>query len=254
MADIKPVAAQLYSLREELARDFEGTVRGVAEIGYAGVEPFGGMPGGLEASAELFRELELEVCSSHVPFPDEANQDEVLAIAEAYGLSRVCVAYLPPGEFETVDAIKRACERLNRAGEFARANGLALGYHNHWWEFKQLNGSATLELILEELDESVFLQIDTYWAQVGGLDAIDVVKRVGARAPLIHLKDGPLNTDGDMTAVGGGKMDVPGIVEAAAETAEWHIVELDRCATDMLQAVRDSYTYLTANGLARGKR
>ncbi len=132
-------------------------------------------------------------------------------------------------------------------------NGLALGYHNHWWEYKQLNGVNTLDLILSELDESVFLQIDTYWAQVGGMDAIDVVKRVGERAPLIHLKDGSLDKDDDMTAVGGGKMDVPGIIAAAADSAEWHIVELDRCATDMLEAVHDSYTYLTSKGLARGK-
>ncbi|MCY3779842.1 MAG: sugar phosphate isomerase/epimerase [Chloroflexi bacterium] len=254
MSDAKPLAVQLYSLREDLAQDFEATIRSVAEIGYPGVEPFGGMPGGLEATAQLFRELELEVCSSHVPFPDDANKDAVLAIAEAYGLERVCIAMLPPGEFDTIDSIKRACEKLNRAGDFARANGLSLGYHNHWWEYKQLNGCATLELMLDELDDSLFLQIDTYWVAVGGLDAVDVVKQAGARAPLLHLKDGPIDKDGNMTAVGGGEMDVPGIVQASAESAEWHIVELDRCATDMLQAVRDSYTYLTSNGLARGKK
>ena len=254
MSDVKPLAVQLYSLREALARDYEATIRSVAEIGYPGVEPFGGMPGGLGATAQLFRELGLEVCSSHVPFPDEANKDAVLAIAEAYGLERVCIAMMPPAEFDSVDSIKRACEKLNRAGEFAQANSLSLGYHNHWWEFKQLNGCATLDLMLDELDENVFLQIDTYWVAVGGLDAVDVVKQVGARAPLLHLKDGSLDKDDDMTAVGGGLMDVAGIVKASADSAEWHIVELDRCATDMLQAVRDSYDYLTSNGLARGKK
>ena len=254
MSELKPVAVQLYSLREALTRDFETTVRAVAEIGYAGVEPFGGMPGGLEASAELFRELELEVCSSHIAFPDEANQDAVLALAEAYAVERVCIAYMPQEGFTSVDAIKSTCEKLNQAGEFASANGLSLGYHNHWWEYKQLNGTPTLDLVMEELDDNVFLQIDTYWAQVGGLDAVDVVKQVGQRAPLIHLKDGPLDTDGDMTAIGGGKMDVPGIIEASASTADWHIVELDRCATDMLGAVRDSYSFLTSQGLARGKK
>ena len=168
-------------------------------------------------------------------------------------MKRVCIAYLPPSEFDTADLIKRTCERINRAGQFANDNGLSLGYHNHWWEFKKLNGTATLDLMLDELDESVFLELDTYWIQVGGLEAVDVVRRVGARAPLIHLKDGLLDPEGDMTAVGGGKMDVPGIV-AAADSADWHIVELDRCATDMLEAVRDSYTYLTSNGLARGKK
>ena len=253
MSKVKPAALQLYSVRESLAADFEGTVRRIVDIGYAGVEPYGGMPGGLTNAASLFRELDLEVCSSHVAFPDDANKDALLAAAEAFGLSRVAVSYLPPQEFETLDAIKRVCERLNRAGEFAQANSLSLGYHNHWWEFKQLEGQATLDLMLAELDDAVFLQIDVYWVQVGGLDAVEVVKRVGERAPLIHLKDGPMNQDDAMLAVGAGGMPIAAIIEATAATAEWHIVELDRCDTDMLQAVQDSYAYLTSNGLARGK-
>ena len=254
MSKVKPAALQLYSVRESLAADFEGTVRRIVDIGYAGVEPYGGMPGGLTNAASLFRELDLEVCSSHVAFPDDANKDALLAAAEAFGLSRVAVSYLPPQEFETLDAIKRVCERLNRAGEFAQANSLSLGYHNHWWEFKQLEGQATLDLMLAELDDAVFLQIDVYWAQVGGLDAVEVVKRVGERAPLIHLKDGSMNQDDAMLAVGAGGMPIAAIIEATAATAEWHIVELDRCDTDMLQAVQDSYAYLTSNGLARGKK
>lgn len=254
MSGVKPVALQLYSLREALAVDFEGIVRQVADMGYIGVEPYGGMPGGLEDSASLFKELGLQVLNSHVAFPDDENAGDVLAIAEAYSLDRVCVAFLPATEFETIDMIKRTCEKLNSAGQLASDNGLQLGYHNHWWEYKELNGRATLDLMLNELDDSVFLELDTYWIQVGGLDAVDVVRQAGSRAPLIHLKDGLLDAEGDMTAVGGGKMDVPGIVAASADSADWYIVELDRCATDMLEAVRDSYTYLTSNGLARGNK
>ncbi|MCY4070256.1 MAG: sugar phosphate isomerase/epimerase [Chloroflexi bacterium] len=253
MSNMKPVALQLYSLRDALEKDFEGIVRSVAAMGYVGVEPYGGMPGGLKLAADLFQELELEVCNSHVPFPDEANLESALAEAEAFGLSRVAVAYLPETEFATLDAVKRVCERLNRASETMGASKVTLGYHNHWWEYKELEGRATLDVMLSELDEDVFLEIDTYWAQVGGLDAVEVVKQAGERAPLIHLKDGSLSLDDNMTAVGYGKMSVPEIVDAAAETAEWHIVEIDRCDGDMLQAVHDSYNYLTSNKLVRGK-
>lgn len=253
MSQLKPIALQLYTLREALAADFEGVVRQVAAMGYIGVEPFAGMPCPLDDAAALFAELGLEVFNSHIPYPDEANAETVLAIAEAFSLERVCIAFMPPDEFETADAIKAACAKLNQAGEFARDNKLSLGYHNHWWEFRQMNGSSTLDLMLAELSADVFLQIDTYWAQVGGMDAVEVVKTAGARAPLIHLKDGSLIQEDNMTAVGGGKMDVPAIVAATENTAEWHIVELDRCATDMLEAVHDSYRYLTANGLVRGK-
>ena len=253
MSNPKPVALQLYSVREFLDQDFEGIVRRVADMGYIGVEPYGGMPGGLTEGASLFAELDLEVCNSHIGFPDDANKDAVLALADAFDLKRVAVAYLPPSEFATVDAIKRTCERINDASEFAKANGLQLGYHNHWWEFQRMNGQSTLEVMLQELDEAVFLEIDTYWVQVGGVDVIELLQQVGSRAPLIHLKDGSLDKDDAMTAVGSGRMDVPAIVDATAETAEWHIVELDRCDGDMLQAVQDSYTYLTTNGLARGR-
>ena len=253
MSNLKPLALQLYSLREELHRDFERIVRKVADMGYVGVEPYGGMPVSLISAANLFRELELEICNSHVPFPDDASRDSVLEIAEAFGLSRVAIAYLPPAEFESLDSVKRVCEAINRASELVQSNGLQLGYHNHWWEFKELNGQTTLDVMLDELDDKVFLEIDTYWAQVGGMDAVEVVKQAGSRAPLIHLKDGSTNLDDAMTAVGAGKMNIPDVVDATAATAEWHIVEIDRCDTDMLQAVHDSYTYLTSNRLVRGK-
>lgn len=254
MSELRPIALQLYTVRELLGEDFEGTVRRVADMGYIGVELYGGMPCDLSDAANLFRELDLRICNSHVPFPDEANQETVLEIAEAFDLRSVAIAMLPPADFETIDAIKRVCERLNRAGEFTAANSLALHYHNHWWEYKRINGSSTLDVMLEELDESVGLQIDTYWVQTGGEDAVEVVKRVGARAPLIHLKDGWLEPKGDMAAVGHGLMNVPGIVKATAETAEWHIVEQDRSNNDRLEAVWQSYAYLTSNGLARGKK
>ena len=253
MSNIKPLALQLYSVREALAEDFEGTVRRVANMGYLGVEPYGGMPGGLAEAASLFSELDLAVFNSHVSFPDDANRDAMLEVAEAFNLSRVTVSYMPPAEFETLDGIKRVCEGLNGAAELAKSHGLALGYHNHWWEFKRLDGQMTLDLMLDELDDGVFLEMDAYWVQVGGLDAVEAVRSAGERAPLIHLKDGSLNRDDAMLAVGSGAMPTAAVIEAAADTAEWHIVELDRCDSDMLQAVQDSYVYLTSNGLAQGR-
>ena len=253
MSNSRPLALQLYTVRDMLDHDFEGTVRRVADIGYAGVEPYGGMTSKLNEAAELFTELQLEVFNSHIPFPDDANKDAVLAIAQAFGLKRVVIAFLPPAEFETIDAIQRSCESLNRASQFAQANGLQLGYHNHWWEFKELNGKSTLDLMLSELDDEVFFEIDTYWVQVGGIDAAEVLSAVGARAPLVHLKDGSLDKDDAQVAVGSGKMAMPEVVAASADTADWYVVELDHCDGDMLQAVQDSYAYLTRNGLAQGR-
>lgn len=255
MSDIKPIGLQLYSLREELQQDFEGTIRQVADMGYIGVEPWGGMPTDLTEAAALFKSLDLQVFNSHVGFPsDESGQQAMLDVASAFGLSRVAIAFLPPEMFETIDSIKGVCEKINQVNQLAKANNLTLGYHNHWWEYKTLDGQDTLDLMLSELDDDIFLEVDTYWVEVGGLDTLDFVKKVGSRAPLIHIKDGPLNREEPMTALGRGNMPIPELVAACADTAEWLIVEIDRTDGDMLEAVAASYTYLTENGLAQGKK
>jgi sugar phosphate isomerase/epimerase len=254
MPEIKPIGLQLYSVREALAEDFEGTIRRVAEMGYIGVEPYGGLPTDLNVAATLFNDLGLQVFNSHVGVPEGDGKEALLKIAEAFDLSQVAIAYIPPEQFETIDDIKRTCEQLNQANEFAKSNNLTLGYHNHWWEFKTLNGHSTLELMLSELEQDITLEVDTYWVQAGGMDVLSMLEIVGHRAPLLHIKDGSLNTDDSMLAVGDGKMPVADIIQSTASTAEWYIVELDRCDTDMLEAVEKSYQYLTSNGFAQGKK
>lgn len=99
-----------------------------------------------------------------------------------------------------------------------------------------------------------FAQIDTYWVKVGGADPTRIVKQYGARAPLLHIKDGPGVKEKSMTAIGSGIMDWKSVIGAASETTEWLIVELDRCDTDMFEAVAQSCTYLVGNGFAKGRK
>jgi sugar phosphate isomerase/epimerase len=131
---------------------------------------------------------------------------------------------------------------------------MTLGYHNHFWEFQnQFDGETAHALLFRLLEPSVFAEVDTYWAQVGGVDPAATVAALGARARFLHIKDGPADDPkADMTAVGQGAVDVPAII-AANDAVEWQVVELDRCATDMLTAVDESYRYLISNGLARGR-
>jgi sugar phosphate isomerase/epimerase len=95
--------------------------------------------------------------------------------------------------------------------------------------------------------------VDIYWAQVGGSDPVQIVAELGSRACLLHVKDGPADVPkSPMVAVGDGVVDVPGVL-AAAPGARWHIVELDRCATDIFEAVERSYDFLVGNGYSRGR-
>ena len=99
--------------------------------------------------------------------------------------------------------------------------------------------------------ESIFFEIDTYWVKTAGLNPAEVVAELAERAPLLHLKDGPAQKDKAMLAAGKGVMDFPDILQHA-KTPEWIILEMDSCATDMLEAVQESYDYLTQQGLAKG--
>ncbi len=248
-----PISVQLYSLREKLNEDFEGTIRKVAEIGYIGVEPYGGLPVPAQEAAKLFAELDLKVESSHLSVPIGDNKQKTLEDAAAYGLKTIVCPYQPREEFTTVDNVKRICETLNEAYANASAAGFQYGYHNHDFEFKQIGDQTGYDIMRAELDPNIQLQVDTYWVKVGGFDAAELVKDLGARSPLLHIKDGPGVRGQAMQAAGDGVMDIPAIVKAGEGTAQWLIVELDRCDTDMMEAIEKSYAYMTQNGLARGR-
>jgi sugar phosphate isomerase/epimerase len=132
--------------------------------------------------------------------------------------------------------------------------GATFGYHNHWWEFRLLaDGRTAWSHLVERLDPGVVIELDMYWATVGGAAPTDVIADLGDRLRLLHVKDGPADgPKSPMVAVGSGSLDIRAALAAAPDVA-WHIVELDRCATDMFQAVAGSYDYLVGNGLSRGR-
>ena len=106
-----------------------------------------------------------------------------------------------------------------------------------------MEGRYAYQVMLELLDPGIQLEIDTYWVQTGGVDAVKAIQESGKRATLLHIKDGPATTTEPMQALGTGAIDIPALLKAATH-AEWLIVELDRCATDMAEAVAKSVKYL----------
>jgi sugar phosphate isomerase/epimerase len=111
-----------------------------------------------------------------------------------------------------------------------------------------------LAILKEMVSQEIIFEIDTYWVQTGGYDAAKLVQEFGKQASLLHIKDGPCLRGEPMTAVGEGVMNFDEIVDASAGNADWMIVELDACATDMLEAVGKSYQYLIQKGQAYGKK
>jgi sugar phosphate isomerase/epimerase len=243
-----PIALQTYTVREHMGRDFDGTIRRVAAMGYRAVETTFEIPGTTwSRAASLFRELNLAVPCAHTPLPLGKNQGPVLDFAGQFGLSWL-VSMHGPNDFKKIDQIRHICDQYNQAAAVAAQRNLRLAYHNHWWEFQMVEGRLAFDVMLEHLDPTVGFEIDTYWVQTAGHDPAAVVQRLGERAPLLHIKDGPATVEDPMVAVGQGVLDFPAII-AAASGAQWLIVELDRCATDMLVAVEQSHRYLVQEGL-----
>ena len=248
-----PIALQLFTIREELNDDFETGVRRIADMGYVGVEP-AGFPGtNPQEAAKLFKELDLAVPSAHVATPVGKAKQQSLDTMRALGSTRI-VSSMRPDDVLTVDLTKKTCEKLNDASAAAVENGMTFAIHNHWWEFLPLDNRHVYEVMLDYLAPEILFEVDTYWVQTAGMNPATVVRELGARAPLLHVKDGPCTKGESMTAVGDGTMDFHSIVEAGGTTVEWMIVELDRCDTNMMEAVQKSYAYLTTKQLAHGKR
>ena len=250
---MKPISLQLYTVRQACAEDFPRTLEEVAEIGYKGVE-FAGLHGMAATDVrELLDDLGLEVSSSHVAMPTKENVSQLVDQEATLGNTRL-VSGFGPNDFKTLEQCEQVAARIEEAASLLEGTGLTLGYHNHWWEFERLEGKIPHDILMDKAP-SIFAEIDVYWAAWGKADPVKVVAQKKARAPLLHIKDGTLKEAQPHTAVGAGALNMPAIVAAAdPRVLEWLIVELDSCATDMMDAVRDSYQYMTSQGLASGNR
>jgi sugar phosphate isomerase/epimerase len=240
----REIALQLYTIREVMAKtSFEQAVRSVSEMGYTAVET-AGFPGTTaQEAARLFAELGLRVTSAHVPLPLGDKKQEVLETIEALGRPAIVCTQIGPDDVKTLDTVKQLCERLNEGNLTAKSSGMEFGIHNHWWEFGALGGRLIHHIMLDLLAPDIFLEVDTYWIKVAGQNPAQIVSALGARAPMLHMKDGPATKEDPMTALGEGVMDFREI-RAAAIPEAIEIVELDRCGTDILTAVKKSREFL----------
>ncbi|HEY7347174.1 MAG TPA: sugar phosphate isomerase/epimerase [Ktedonobacterales bacterium] len=238
--DRPPIALQLYTVRDETARDFAGTLRQVAQLGYRAVE-FAGY-GGLAADqmAELLTEHGLRAASTHIGLAAlESNLGRELDYCQTINCSALVLPWLPP-EQRGADDLRALAERLNEIGRRCHERGIAFGYHNHDFEFAQSEGAMLLDALLENTDPLVVaLELDVYWAAYAGVDPAAYLRKRAGRALLIHVKD--MAADRSFTEVGDGTLDMVGICRAAHEQgARWYIVENDQPRIPSLESARRS--------------
>ena len=248
-----PLALQLYSLRKAAAKDFPAVLKDVAAMGYRGVETAGLQGMSAADVKKILDDLGMEVAACHAAMPTKDNISSLVDDAQALATTRI-VSGRGADSFKTEQAARETAALCEEAATLAAENGLQLGYHNHWWEFQHdFNGSTPYDIFMAEAP-SISCEIDVYWVADGGADPVALVEKLKSRTPLLHIKDGPLEENRLHTAVGVGVLDIPAIIGAADPgVTEWLIVELDNCATDMAEAVRESARYLIDGGLAEGR-
>jgi len=244
------IALQLYSVREATAKDFKGTLRKVAEMGYEGVE-FAGYGGfSAEQLREWLDELKLKAVGSHVGLADLRNDPDAVASFNRKIGSPYVVCPSLPHEGRSDESWREQFVELERIGNRLRDNGLRFGYHNHAFEFTIKLGGETLfdALFSATSPESVFVELDVCWAQAAGYDPIRYAAKYSGRLPLVHLKD-YVETEGKVRSVelGRGAVDMKGVIaESIRSGAEWLIVEQEHFDGDPLESVARSAEWLKA--------
>ncbi|WP_043442066.1 sugar phosphate isomerase/epimerase family protein [Arthrobacter sp. L77] len=235
---------QLYTLRTALGEDLPGTIRRVAHLGYTAVEPYNFVATADELAAAL-AESGLTAPSGHAPLLS-ADQDEIFEAARKLGIGTVIDPHVERSHWTSDGDIRATAEALNAAARKGAGYGITVGYHNHEFELEErIDGTSALEVLAGYLDPEVVLEVDTYWAAVGGEDPAGLLRRLGDRVRFVHIKDGPLTRDTrEQVAVGSGSMRVWDVLDAAPGL-EAVVVELDDFDGDIFAAVAASLAYLT---------
>ena len=243
---LERVGVQLYTVRSDLARDFDGTLARIAEIGYREVE-FAGYHGKSPSDVRaILTRLGLAAPASHVPIDVfRRNIDGAIADAKTVGHQYLVVPWLDPAERRSIDDYRRLAEELNRFGEKVRAAGMRLGYHNHDFELGAMGGSVPLDMLFDRTDPNlVIFELDLYWVTKGGADPLTYFSRYPGRVHLVHVKDSAGAPEHRQVDVGKGTIDFGKILSRREQAGIRHaFVEQDEPANP-LEMVRASYQYL----------
>lgn len=188
-----PLGVQLYSVRDDIGPDaLPATLARLAALGFTHAEPYDilsdtdGLAAALEASG-------LRATTAHAKIT-ELDRDAVLDAATRLGVETVIVPFVPPASIATRDGVERLAAAVNAAAVAAAERGIRIGYHNHDFEFSQtVDGVPAYELLVGLLDPSVVLELDTYWAAVGGADVTELIPRLGDRVRFLHVKHDDAN-------------------------------------------------------------
>lgn len=233
MADKLPIALQMYTLRDDAARDLAGTLAKVAEIGYYGVELAGYAGHSVADVKKLLDDNGLKAVGGHTAYDQVAkNTAQVVDDYKTLGAKYVVVPWIGEDMRKTLEDYKRLGAALDELGAKLKADGLTLCYHNHAFEFEKFGGDEYGYDVLfgSARPDNLQVEMDTFWVKKGGEEPAAYLNKYNGRVPLVHLKD--MTPEGDFAPVGEGTIDYPSLFAAAeAAGAQYYVVEQDQCKT-----------------------
>ncbi len=192
----KNIGIQLYTLRNEIGKDTAGTIKAVADAGYKQGEMYG-FPN-CDAMIAAAKDSGLELHSSHFEWDTVVNPKDdglsdfmkILEKARKTGLTHLVIPYLHGKDRKTLDDYKRTAERCNNGAEKAKEAGIQLAYHNHAFEFQPQDGGKTgYDIFIKEFAPEMQFEVDVFWVKVGGVEPVDLIKKLKGRVSQLHLKD-----------------------------------------------------------------
>lgn len=236
------IGLQLYTVRDQLAKDIEGTIAAIAAAGVTELEFAGYYNKDAKWWKALLKKHRLTAPSGHMPLPpSDADWDKQFATAKAMGHKIVIMPFLRPDQRKTKDDWQRIADRLNVAGRKAKTAGLEFGYHNHDFEFAPIDGTTGWEIVTTQTDRSlVHLELDLYWATKAGQDPIALMQQWPGRVTCVHVKDIGPPPARDFADVGAGSIDFKTIIAKGRTMGLKHwFIERD-VSPDPLASVRIS--------------
>jgi len=241
-----PVALQLWSVRDDIRRDFAATAAAVAEIGYTGVELAG--YGNLDAKGvkAALDDAGLKVAGMHVGYPGlAADPGPTISDALLLGCRHVVCPWWSSAHFVSAAACERVGEQLGAVGRVLRGFGIRFGFHNHDAEFRIFDGHPGFDRMLGATEpRDLFAEPDVYWINHAGYSPAKFIRDHGARVPLLHIKD--------EKELGGGPVDFEQVFAAADSVGavEWYIVEQENYSHSPITSVRLCLEQMRAWGRA----
>ena len=255
------IGLQLYTLRNEMSKDAKGTLAKVAAQGYKTVETFGYADGkwfGMNA-AELLATLKtngLTSPSGHT-FPGsiflqngwEDKWKTAVDDARTIGQQFIVIPWFEEQYRNKADNYKKVAAGLNKAGEICKKAGIKLAYHNHDFEFANVEGKTPFDIYLKETDPKlVFFELDIYWASKAGKDPIALFAKYPGRFAMWHVKDMDNTPKKFFTEVGSGVINYKKIFSYAKQSGvKYFFVEQDVCPGPPLESTAKSIAYLKKN-------